>query len=115
MRASGESDDGGDPFISGLANFAAAYGNDPKGRAPRRETDVAGRFRRFTREEIAARDDDLYIVWLNDNDSGDEGLEFAAPDDVAALVEQHLVAALSEIRMLIEELSEDGLAVEDVG
>jgi type I restriction enzyme M protein len=101
-------------LASGLQEFAAAYGDDPLGRADRVDTGPDGRFRCFSREEIAARDDDLYIAWLRDNDDIDQGLEFAAPDDVAIVIEQHLMLALDEIRALMgdldDEIADDDLA-----
>ena len=93
-------------LAAGLDDFRAAFGDDPTGRARRVDTGADGRFRRFTRAEIAARDDDLYITWLREDEDVDEGLEFAAPDDVAAVIEQHLVLALDEIRALIGDLGE---------
>ena len=93
-------------LAAGLDDFRGAFGDNPAGRARRVDTGADGRFRRFTREEIAARDDDLYITWLREDEDVDEGLEFAAPDDVAAVIEQHLVLALDEIRALIGDLGE---------
>lgn len=99
---------------SGLADFALAYGDDPLGRSERLDTGAGGRFRRFSRSEIAGRDDDLYITWLREEGDVEQGLEFAPPDDVAAIVEQHLVLALDEIRALIGDLGDDALE-DDVG
>lgn len=107
LRAPSASEQGGNSFTDGLAQFVIAYGSDPRGHALRSETEFNGRFRRFTREAIAERDDDLYITWLNEEDEFEEELEFAAPDDVAAVVERHLLTALTEIRSLIDELNSD--------
>jgi type I restriction enzyme M protein len=95
------------PFkAADLADFVAAFGDDPNGAAPRIDTGEAGRFRRFTREEIAARGDNLDISWLKDS-SGDpeDGLE--TPEEIAAAIELHLANAMVEVRALIEEM-EDG-------
>lgn len=94
-------------LASGLSEFAKAFGADPFGRAERVDGGPTGRFRRFSREEISARDDDLYVTWLRESEDIDEGLEFAAPDDVANVIEQHLVLALDEIKALIADLVED--------
>jgi type I restriction enzyme M protein len=45
--------------------FELAYGGDPNGTAPRVDEGPQGRFRRFTRADIAARDDRLDIDWLD--------------------------------------------------
>lgn len=45
-------------FATALSEFAAAFGDDPLGRGERVDTGPDGRFRRFPREEIRARDDE---------------------------------------------------------
>ena len=56
-------------------------------------------------KEIAARGDNLDITWLKDN-SGDpeDGLE--TPEDIASAIEAHLMAALVEVRALVDELGD---------
>ena len=90
--------------------FVAAYGNDPDGGAARTDEGEEGRFRRFTREAIAARGDNLDISWLKDT-SGDpeDGLE--TPEEIAAAIGAHLASAMVEVRALIDEL-DDGAPVE---
>lgn len=95
-----------------LSDFEEAFGPDPLGRSARTDGGELGRFRRFTREAIAARDDDLYITWLKEDGDVEEGLEHLPPGEVAAVLEQHLVLALGEIRALIDELDEDRLGAE---
>lgn len=83
--------------------FVAAFGDDPFGRATRTDTGEQGRFRRFTREEIAARGDNLDISWLKDtSDDAEDGLD--TPEDIAAAIEGHLMRALEEIGALVGEL-----------
>lgn len=86
-----------------FADFVRAFGGDPNGEAPRTDQGEQGRFRRFTREEISARGDNLDITWLKDT-SGDpeDGLE--TPEDIASAIEAHLSLALEEVRALVEEL-----------
>ncbi|MCW5716048.1 MAG: N-6 DNA methylase [Bauldia sp.] len=86
-----------------FAAFVAAFGDDAGGRAERLDQGEEGRFRRFSREDIAARGDNLDITWLKDT-SGDpeDGLE--TPEEIAAAIEGHLAAALEEVRALMEEL-----------
>lgn len=94
------------PFkASDLAAFAAAFGDDPNGEAPRIDEGEEGRFRRFARAEIAARGDNLDVSWLKDT-SGDpeDGLE--SPEEIAAAIELHLANATVEVRALVEELED---------
>jgi type I restriction enzyme M protein len=83
--------------------FVRAFGVDPLGKAKRKDLGEAGRFRRFTRAEIASRNDTLDITWLKGaSDTGEDGFE--SPEDIAAAIEGHLEAALDEIRALAGEL-----------
>ena len=89
--------------------FVRAFGDDPNGRAERVDQGESGRFRRFSREDIAARGDNLDITWLKDDPAhAEDGLE--TPDEIAAAIEGHLLAALEEVRGLVEALG--GEAVE---
>lgn len=86
-----------------FANFVAAFGKDPDGKAKRKDQGDQGRFRPFTRDEITARDDNLDIIWLKDTGANPEdGLE--RPEDIAGAIEGHLKAALEETGALIGEL-----------
>lgn len=88
-----------------FADFVTAFGADPKGEAARADQGEQGRFRRFTREEIAARSDNLDITWLKDTRADPEdGLE--TPEDIASAIEAHLASALVEVRALVDELEE---------
>lgn len=86
-----------------LADFVTAFGDDPFGGAPRTDQGPEGRFRCFTREEIAARGDNLDIAWLKDTSAdAEDGLD--TPEDIAAAIEGHLKVALGEIAALVAEL-----------
>lgn len=88
-----------------FAPFVKAYGTDPLGTAKRKDEGEAGRFRVFTREEIARRNDNLDISWLReDEEEVEEGL--TEPDDIAAAILGHLRAALEEIEAVTDELAE---------
>ncbi|WP_397470504.1 class I SAM-dependent DNA methyltransferase [Pseudomonas sp. DD1] len=100
-------------FENGLREFVTAYGTDPNGGSARIDGTDNGKFRCFSREYIAERDDDLYIAWLSDDENSENELELAAPDIVAEVVERHLISALSEIRALMSELCEDGLTTDE--
>lgn len=85
--------------------FIKAYGDDPLGKAKRTDEGETGRFRMFTREEIAKRNDNLDISWLReDEEVVEEGL--TEPDDIAAAILGHLRAALQEIEAVADELAE---------
>ena len=88
-----------------FADFIKAYGDDPLGKAKRTDEGEAGRFRKFTREEIAKRNDNLDISWLREDEGEiEEGL--TEPDDIAAAILGHLRAALEEIEAVTDELAE---------
>ena len=98
-----------------FAAFEAAFGDDPLGHAERTDQGEEGRFRRFTREDIAARGDNLDISWLRDGeDVAEDGL--TDPDDITAAILGHLREATREIEALVEELegNDDDTAPEAV-
>lgn len=51
---------------SHFAEFEACFGRDRHGKAARVDQGEKGRFRRFTRAEISARNDNLDITWLKE-------------------------------------------------
>jgi type I restriction enzyme M protein len=93
--------------VSDFVDFEAAYGNSALGETSRSDQGEGGRFRRFTRDEIKARNDNLDIAWLRD-ESADPEDELTEPDDLAAAIGDHLRAALTELESFGEELSEEG-------
>jgi len=88
-----------------FADFEKAFGGDPYGKAKRKDQGAEGRFRKFSRAEIAERDDNLDISWLRD-DAADTEETLSDPDEIAAAIVEHLKAALSEIEDLSAELPE---------
>jgi hypothetical protein len=88
------------PDRRGLRRLRGRLRRDPYGKAERTELDQsggdAGRFRRFTREQIADRNDNLDIAWLRDEE-GDAEERLDDPEDIAAAIIGHLRAALEEI------------------
>lgn len=100
------------PFkAADLADFVTAFGGNPLGRAPRVDQGAEGRFRCFSREDIAARGDNLDITWLKDAGSDPEdGLE--TPEDIVSAIEGHLKSALEEIAALMAELEGDAVELE---
>ena len=91
-----------------FAEFEAAFGEDPLGGPEaleaRIDTGESGRFRRYTRAEIAARGDSLDISWLKD-DSAEQGA-LPEPAVLAQGVIGELEAALDELRGILLELGE---------
>jgi type I restriction enzyme M protein len=94
------------PFGAGdLKDFVVRFGRDPHGTDKRVEDDETGRFRRFSRDEIASRGDNLDITWLKDTSAdAEDGLE--TPEEIAAALEGHISLALDEVRALVEALNE---------
>jgi type I restriction enzyme M protein len=93
-----------------FAEFEAAFGDDPLGGAQalsqRQDSGEQGRFRKFTREQIAARGDSLDIAWLKD-DSDTNADELPEPAVLAQEAMGELEAALDELRGILDELGED--------
>ncbi|RBL86469.1 SAM-dependent methyltransferase [Streptomyces cavourensis] len=93
-----------------FAAFEAAYRDDPWGSPTslkkRREEGEQGRWRRFTRAEIAARGDNLDITWLGDESEGaSEGL--LEPAALAQVAVQELEATLADLREVLAQLGEN--------
>lgn len=87
-----------------FVEFEEAFGDDADGRAKRKDTGEQGRFRKFTREEIKKRDDNLDITWLRDD--GHTNVEdLAEPDEIAAEIIGHLRTAMTEIEALSDALA----------
>ena len=83
--------------------FERLFGPDPLGGSAREEGGETSRWRKLTREQIAARGDNLDWTWLRD-ESGDPEDQMTEPDEIAAAIIGHLRAALEEIEGLSEEL-----------
>jgi len=90
-----------------FAEFEAAYGDDPHGRAPREDQGETGRFRRFTRAQVAARGDNLDLAWLRD-ESATNGDDLPEPEVIAAQILEHLRIATEEMEALVEGLGGEG-------
>jgi type I restriction enzyme M protein len=85
-------------------NFVTCFGDDPHGKAKRKDLGEEGRFRYFTREWINdVNNDSLDISWLKDEGSRTtDGLP-----EPAALAQEamgELVAAMTELRGILAEL-----------
>jgi type I restriction enzyme M protein len=82
-----------------FAEFERAFGDDPYGKAKRKDQDEEGRFRKFTRAQIAARGDNLDISWLPDENATD-GDNLPDSDEIAGRIIERLKIALSEMASL---------------
>ena len=92
--------------VEDFKEFEKAYGTDPNGGAKRKDQGEGGRWRCFTREQIANRNDNLDITWLRDTETEAEE-ELTDPEDIAAAIIGHLKAALEDIETLSDELEPD--------
>lgn len=86
-----------------LRQFMTAFGDDPNGLSARNEG-FNGRWKKFSRAEIAQREDSLNPSWLGDETNQSE--ETFEPDEIAAAILAHLRAAVSEIESLTSDLIE---------
>jgi type I restriction enzyme M protein len=89
--------------LSDFEDFVRAFRDDPGDRAPRKDEGENSRFRRFTREDIAARGDNLDISWLRETtELSEDGLKL--PEEIAVAIERHLEGAQVELNALLDEL-----------
>jgi type I restriction enzyme M protein len=86
-----------------FAEFEKAFGSDPLGKSKRKDQGEAGKFRKFTRDEITQRADNLDISWLKD-DSVTDHADLPEPDVLTAEIVVQLQRALAEMQALREEL-----------
>ena len=93
-----------------FAEFETAFGGDATGAAlalaKRVDTGEDKRFRRFAREQIAARGDSLDIAWLKD-DSDDAAGDLSEPAPLARSAMEELEAALDDLRSILDQLGEE--------
>ncbi|MBA3546379.1 MAG: N-6 DNA methylase [Nannocystis sp.] len=86
-----------------LADFEAAYGADPRGRSERREQ---ARWRRFSREQIGQRGDNLDIAWQGESGAADHE-QPGDPEVLTAGVLELLRAVAAELEALQADLGGD--------
>ena len=85
--------------------FIDAFGKNPYGKAKRKDQGNTGRFRCFTREQIAKRNDSLDISWLQD-DSIRNSDDLPDPADIADEILAQLGIATQEMKELSKLLGE---------
>ena len=89
-------------------DFTKAYGKKSDGTSKRTDHGEDGRFRKFTRQRIADRGDNLDISWLKDDDAADSA-DLPEPEVIAKMIEDKLSATLSEIQALNSLLGGQGI------
>jgi type I restriction enzyme M protein len=89
--------------------FVAAYGDKVDGRGKRVDEGEAGRFRRFEREVIRGRGDNLDVSWLRD-ENADRVEDLAEPEVIADAILEKLGVAMREIEALKAALGVGGRA-----
>jgi type I restriction enzyme M protein len=100
------------PFtLESLKPFMDAYGKKSDGTSKRKDQGEEGRFRKFTRKEIKARNDNLDISWLRD-ESVDRAEDLPEPDEIAAEILLNLQTATEEMQALMEILDDNGDVVQ---
>lgn len=88
-----------------FSEFEKCFGSDPYGQSKRVDQGETGRFRSFSRQEIADRNDELAVSWLQD-ESGEANDVAETPEEIAILILSHLQSAMSEIEAVVGELVE---------
>jgi type I restriction enzyme M protein len=90
--------------------FVKAFGNDslgePTSLKKRQATGEEGRFRRFTREWIAERGDNLDIAWLKDDSETAAG-DLPIPEALAEEALGELEAAIADLKSILLELDDE--------
>ncbi len=89
-----------------FSDFIQAYGPRPDGMSPRVDQGLRGRFRRFIREELRGRHDNLDITWLREQED-DPDSDLIEPEDLTAAIVGHLRSALAELDSIAEEVELD--------
>lgn len=86
--------------------FEEAYGKDPNGKSKRTDEGEGGRFRKFSREYIEERGENLDISWLKDDSQDNEENGGNEPDAIATQAITKLEAAIDDLREVIALVGE---------
>lgn len=91
-----------------FADFEKAFGDNALGEnlKKRKDTGEEGRFRRFTRDWVADRGDNLDIAWLKD-DSETAAEDLPEPEALAEEALGELEAAMADLRSILIELGDE--------
>jgi len=83
--------------------FEKAFGKDAHGNSKRKDEGEEGRFRFYSRRQIADRNDNLDISWLKD-ESIEDSANLPAPEVIAAEIAEDLRAALEQFEAIQADL-----------
>lgn len=98
------------PFtLDYFTDFIKAYGKDSLGASKRKDEGKQGRFRSFSREFIAERDDSLDISWLKDKQA-DSTESLPEPEELAATAIAELTGAVEDLNNILELLASEEAA-----
>lgn len=86
-----------------FADFERCFGDDPYGNAERTDGGPEGRWRVFTRDELAKRGDNLDLTWLKDDEHSASQME-ESPEVLTAQAIERLDSAVTELRALLVAL-----------
>jgi type I restriction enzyme M protein len=86
-----------------FAEFEGVFGGDPLGKSKRKDQGESGRFRRFTREDVAKRGENLDITWLKD-DGHTSAEDLPEPEEIVAEILEKLGVAMAEMEALSQAL-----------
>jgi type I restriction enzyme M protein len=89
-----------------FTEFEEAFGVDSLGKGKRKDQGSDGRFRKFSREDIKNRGDNLDVLWLKDEGLSN-GDDLPEPEVIAGELKDQLQAALAEIETLTELLASE--------
>ncbi|AWN55414.1 SAM-dependent methyltransferase [Methylobacterium sp. 17Sr1-1] len=89
-----------------FSDFISKFGELPDGsiRPPEAEPELS-RFRRFSRDDLACRDDTLDVVWLTEPDASEDILEDV--NDLLEAVREHLQRASAAVEVLAARTDND--------
>lgn len=91
-----------------FAEFETCYGNDPNGRAPRKDLGEDGRFKRFSFSQIKERHFNLDISWLKNGDLEDTDA-LPEPQLLVAEAITDLGACVDELQLILDEIEAEAL------
>lgn len=93
------------PFTHGaFVEFEKLFGEDPNGKSKRKDQGEDGRWRKFTRDDLRARGDNLDVTWLRDDGLIGTG-DLQQPDAIAAQIQKKLQIAMGEVDSLMALLN----------
>ena len=93
-----------------FAPFETCYGSKSDSPSERIDQGEEGRFRCFTRQEIAKRGDNLDISWLKD-DGTHSADDLPEPEEIASLIRERLQTAIEEMEALTALLEDEEVEV----